>query len=144
MSVKLNAIMSASVPPGIYHLDSRARPATIAQAAARNGWRTFYLDGRQIANKAAFLAASAAAMGFPSYFGHNWDAFEECVNDLAWAPAPGYLLLYDYAARFASAHPSEWATARDILAGAVAAWQGRGTPLYMLLRGEALRQSQGV
>lgn len=136
MSVKLDAILSEAIPPGIYRLHSRAQASTIVQAAERHGWRGFYLDGRQIDDKATFLAASAAAMQFPSYFGHNWDAFEECVNDLAWVPASGYLLLYDAVARFATAQPAEWATARAILAGAAARWQARGTPMYVLLRGE--------
>ena len=136
MSVKLNAILAETVPPGIYSLHSRARASTIIQAIERRGWRCFYLDGRQIEDKATFLAVSAQAMHFPSYFGHNWDALEECLTDLAWAPAPGYVLLYDDVARFASAHPTEWATARAILAGAVAHWRALGTPMYVLLRGE--------
>jgi hypothetical protein len=136
MSAKINAILAETVPPGIYSLSSRARASTIAQAVERHGWRCFYLDGRRIGDKAAFLAASAQAMRFPSYFGSNWDALEECLTDLAWAPAAGYVLLYDHVAHFASAHPTEWATARAILANAVAHWQARGTPMYVLLRGE--------
>jgi len=136
MSVKPNAILTETLPPGIYDLNSRARASTIVQAVERHGWRGFYLDGRQIGDKAAFLATSAQAMRFPSYFGHNWDALEECLNDLSWAPAWGYVLLYDNVARFASAHPAEWATARAILSDAVAHWRALGTPMYVLLRGE--------
>ena len=135
MSVRLNAILAETLPPGIYDLNSRARASTIVQAVERHGWRCFYLDGRQIGDKAAFLAACAQAMRFPSYFGHNWDALEECLTDLAWAPASDYVLLYDDVAGFASAHPAEWATARAILAGAIAHWRARGTPMYVLLRG---------
>ena len=29
----------------------------------------------------------AAAMQFPWYFGDNWDAFDECINDLEWISA---------------------------------------------------------
>jgi Barstar (barnase inhibitor) len=134
MSVKINAILAETVPPGIYALSSRAWATTIVQAIERHGWRCFYLDGRQIEDKAAFLAASAQAMRFPSYFGHNWDALDECLTDLSWAPASGYVLLYDDAARFEAAHPTEWATARAILADAVAHWRALGTPMYVLLR----------
>ncbi len=135
MSIKINAILAETLPPGIYPLGSRARASTIVQAVERHGWRCFYLDGRQIGDKAAFLAASAQAMHFPSYFGGNWDAFEECLTDLAWVPAPGYVLLYDDVAHFAAAHPAEWTTARAILADAVARWRALGTPMYVLLRG---------
>jgi hypothetical protein len=29
----------------------------------------------------------------PDYFGNNWDALEECLHDLTWAPASGYVLI---------------------------------------------------
>ena len=74
-------------------------------------------------------------MHFPAYFGRNWDAFEECVTDLAWAPAPGYVLLYDKMARFANAQPQEWATARSILESSIDNWQKRDVLFYVLLRG---------
>jgi hypothetical protein len=30
------------------------------------------------------LAKYAVQLRFPRYFGWNWDAFEECLNDLSW------------------------------------------------------------
>ena len=44
--------------------------------------RTVQLDGTQIRSKAAFLEAVAAALNFPDYFGHNWDALDECLADI--------------------------------------------------------------
>lgn len=34
----------------------------------------------------------SAALQFPSYFGGNWDAFDECISDLEWLPGDGYIL----------------------------------------------------
>jgi len=33
------------------------------------------------------------AMQFPEYFGYNWDALDECLGDMGWLPAEGYLLV---------------------------------------------------
>lgn len=35
----------------------------------------------------------AKAFSFPSYFGENWAAFDECINDLEWVNKEGYILL---------------------------------------------------
>jgi len=35
----------------------------------------------------------AKAMQFPTYYGKNWDAVDECLRDLDWLPATGYVLL---------------------------------------------------
>ena len=44
-------------------------------------------------SKSALLAWYATALNFPGYFGHNWDALEECLRDLAWLP-PGRILIH--------------------------------------------------
>ena len=74
-------------------------------------------------------------MQFPAYFGHNWDAFEECVTELTWLPAQGYVLFYDKMARFANAQPKEWVTAQSILEETITYWQKQSVPFYVLLRG---------
>ena len=73
-------------------------------------------------------------MDFPDYVGNNWDAFEEAIRDLEWAPADGYLLVYDYPHNFATNSPAEWNTALTILQDAVDYWRERGIPLFVLLR----------
>lgn len=134
MNATLDQLFAA--PPGLYRLRSRARAATILARTARQGWRCYYLDGRTIGGKAEFLAAAAQALALPSYFGQNWDAFEECLGDLAWGAMPA-LLLYDGVARFARAAPAEWAIAHSILAG-VAERRDAAAPLYVALRSFAI------
>jgi hypothetical protein len=138
MSEKLTDLLTGALAPGIYRLASRANVAIIAARAEKRGWRFFHLDGQQIATKDHFLRACATAMRFPSYFGNNWDALEDSLRDLAWIPAQsGYLLLYDAAGRFATAHPEDFAVALDILHQAIASWQATSTPMAVLLRGVA-------
>lgn len=134
MNVTLQDIMHGVIPPALYTLRSRARPATMAAAFAERGWRCFLLDGHTIDSKATFLAVTAQTIQFPGYFGANWDAFEECLSDLSWAPAPGYILLYDNPQQFAKAQPADWAVARAILSDAALRTQAAPPPLYVLLR----------
>lgn len=35
-------------------------------------------------SKEALLAALAESGHFPGYFGHNWDALQDCLRDLSW------------------------------------------------------------
>ncbi len=34
----------------------------------------------------------ASALQFPSYFGENWNALDECINDLSWLPGDNYII----------------------------------------------------
>jgi hypothetical protein len=144
MNDRLSLLLDGSLAPGVYRFNSRSRPATVAGQAEKRGWRAFCLDGDQIGSKTEFLQACASAMSFPAYFGNNWDALEDSLRDMAWAPAErGYLVLYEHAGHFASAQPAEFATALDILRDAVGFWQGTPTPMVVLLRG-AGRGAPGI
>jgi hypothetical protein len=47
-----------------------------------------------LATKADLLAFLARAFPLPSYFGHNWDALEECLLDLDWLKNPKVALIH--------------------------------------------------
>lgn len=131
----LHPILDGTRGPGLYRYASRAQADTILTDLQRRGWQAFHIDGRTVHDKASFLQAAGAAMRFPDYYGHNWDAFEECVRDLGWAPtAAGYVLLYDHLVSFALRNDDQWRTARAILSNAVATWQDQRIPFYVLLR----------
>ncbi|MEJ7652228.1 MAG: barstar family protein [Chloroflexia bacterium] len=42
---------------------------------------------------AGLYTETSAALQFPDYFGYNWAALDECLADLMWLPANGYVLL---------------------------------------------------
>jgi hypothetical protein len=46
-------------------------------------WVVVRLPGR-LSRKQDLLRALAVGLKFPGYFGYNWDALEECLDDLSW------------------------------------------------------------
>ncbi|BAL99355.1 MULTISPECIES: barstar family protein [Caldilinea] len=123
-----------SVPSGLYRWLEPIPVRQFMQSVDALGWRFFYLDGRRARDKASFLRAIAETMAFPDYFGKNWDAFEECVNDLTWAPASGYVLLYEHVWWFACTDPGEWRIARSILEDVCINWARQEVKFFVLLR----------
>ncbi|MES5824433.1 barstar family protein [Streptomyces sp. RG80] len=41
----------------------------------------FRLDGRELPTPGTLFAVFARELGFPDYFGHNWDALVDCLHD---------------------------------------------------------------
>jgi hypothetical protein len=79
------------------------------------------------AEKAALLDNIATALGFPDWFGHNWDALEDCITDLSWREAPGYVLVIE------SPRPGDdLGVLVDILRSSAEFWAGRGKPFFAL------------
>jgi hypothetical protein len=72
--------------------EPRTEPETGAQSIAVR-----VLRGRRTTTVPGLFAEFALGWGFPDYFGHNWAALEDCLTDLAWIPAPGYLCVIDRA-----------------------------------------------
>jgi hypothetical protein len=132
---KLQRVLQQEFPPGVYRFPSRAALETWQDEAAEAGWQLFYVDGSAVDDKASFLAEAKAAFGMPGYVGSNWDAFEEAINDLSWAPAAGYAVIYDDADNLDEADPAALRTAIDILATATENWAAEDKPFYTLLRG---------
>ena len=80
------------------------------------------------AEKATLLKNIAAALGFPDWFGHGWDALEDCLTDLSWREAPGYVLLFE------NAKPGDdLGVLLDVLRSSAEWWAGRGKPFFAVL-----------
>lgn len=123
--------------PGVYRLDTTLPVSETSRLLEQLGFEVFAIDCSAISDKETFLRAAGDAMRFPDYYAANWDSFEECITDLAWTPARGYVLLLDQLDQFARQNPSQWEMAVDILRAAADHWKATDTPMYVLLRGPA-------
>jgi hypothetical protein len=83
-------------------------------------------------DKSQMLSKLARALDFPSWFGGNWDALEDCLTDLSWSKAAGHVLLIEGAA---SAAADDLGVLEEVLAAAAAHWAGRGRPFFAVFVG---------
>ena len=102
----------------------------LIQAAKRAGHVVIPLDLRSCADKATLLTIASAAFDFPHWFGHNWDAFFDCLVDLASARrATGCVIILRNAAAMREHAPEALDTALGILEDAAKVWERRGVAM---------------
>jgi RNAse (barnase) inhibitor barstar len=120
---------------GVFYVPLTLTAKQVQAAARRAGLAHFHVDGKNAARKEQLLNAVATALHFPKDFGHNWDALEECLTDMEWADADGYVIHYEHIDPLLEAHPDQFETFVEILRDAVASWKEDGTAMIVLLSG---------
>jgi hypothetical protein len=114
-------------------LDAASVARIEADARAR-GCAVFEVDLAGAEDKSSLLERSAIALRFPAWFGHNWDAWFDCLTDLGWIEdARGYVVLLRNAQRLRAAAPEVLDTALAIAEDAARVWAGRGIPLQVFV-----------
>jgi len=87
----------------------------LARAAQLPGTRVLDLDSEKLPDAASLFRALAGSLAFPAYFGANWDALDECLNDLEWLTETGILLAVRRASRLLEKEPEGLDTLLGIL-----------------------------
>lgn len=123
MSKLLQRLSDAS-RSGVYRT---SRTDEIVQATLGSALHVARIDVSGATDKEALLSCIAQSLYFPEWFGGNWDALEDCLSDLSWMTAGGYVLLIEGAADLPLV---ERGTLIDILASAAASWAERGLPFF--------------
>lgn len=135
MKAELSKLVESGAS-GVYRSHSALADGAL-DAAAQRGMRVEKVVLAGARDKKAFLNAVAKALLFPDYFGHNWDAFYDCLLDLEHGKGEGLLLLLRDASAFARAEPDEFAAAVDALQDAAEFWEDEQKTLLVLVELDA-------
>jgi hypothetical protein len=122
---KLRARLRDAARSGVYRV---RRTDAIDDAVRGTKLNVGRVDLDGAATKEAMLERIAKALGFPDWFGGNWDALEDCLIDLSWREAEGHVLL------FSGLRPSDdLGVLIDVLASSAEFWAARGRPFFAVL-----------
>src|SRR5918996_5114712 len=77
---------------GVYR-SSRIEPVLDAVRGSKLSFARIALH--EATDKRGLMHQIAAALGFPDWFGENWDALEDCLTDLSWRQAQGHVLVFE-------------------------------------------------
>jgi len=80
------------------------------------------LDGTRMTDADHTFYEFSDALLFPRYFGWNWNALSDCLRDLNWLPADGYLIVIDNPSVLLAGNTEDRHTLFKVLAQAVQHW----------------------
>lgn len=129
--------LQSSKPPWTALLLLKAGQRPESTVKVPRGFVLRVMRGGKCRKAPDLFAEMATVLAFPDYFGHNWDALEECLADLEWLPGKGYVLLFTNADQILADDDDEFTTLLEVLSDAGEAWASgqagkRPTPFHTL------------
>lgn len=121
---KLLQRLSDANRSGLYRV---ARPDEVLDATKASRLQVSRISLAGVRDKPALLASVGRALRFPSWFGENWDALEDCLTDLSWLEAQGHVLLIEGSAGIAR---QDFAVFAEVLGSAARHWAAHGKPFF--------------
>jgi hypothetical protein len=121
---KLSQRLQDAAKSGVYRAN-RVDPIADAVRGSKLSFARIPLQG--VTEKAALLHRIAGKLGFPDWFGQNWDALEDCLTDLSWCEAEGHVLAFE---GFQFLPADDVGVLLDVLITAAEFWPERGKPFF--------------
>src|SRR5262249_8237296 len=127
--------------PCIYVLSAEKSEELLRLTHAKTHIIMRRIRGRKAKTTAALFDEMAAALQFPSYFGENWNALDECLNDLEWLPGDAYLLAFGHANEVLALESSaEFQALLQVLARACEEWRKRNKAFLTIFECEEAKE----
>ena len=93
------------------------------------------IDGKNCSTTNKLFREFAEKFSFPNYFGKNWAAFNECLNDLEWLEADEYVLIITNFEHLLAKKPNERDIFLEILKSTMYQWTFQmGTSFQVIVR----------
>lgn len=118
---------------GVYR--AAEAPADLAAAAHSARLHFVAIDASAVRTKSQFLGLLSRSLAFPSWFGRNWDALEDCLTDLSWIEQPGLVVRIEGFAAYAKADPDGFVILLDIFKTSAEYWRGEGKGFWVFFTG---------
>jgi hypothetical protein len=116
---------------GVFRLPKEA--TWVARAAKANGFAFWRVDLAKVRGKAGLLTALARALDFPAWFGGNWDALQDCLGDLSWRTAPGYVIALEHCDGLATHTRADFEMLLDVFGAAADFWREQRVPFWVFV-----------
>jgi hypothetical protein len=105
----------------------------LAKAARRDALQVCRTDLGGCTGKQQLLQRLAVSLTLPADFGYNWDALADCLRDMGWLPAWGYVLLFERGDDLRRAVPADFTTLLGVLDDAATFGADRDMPWFAFL-----------
>jgi RNAse (barnase) inhibitor barstar len=129
MSERFQSILARVEDAGVYHMPAGAADSLIA-AAEHNGYFVFRVDLGKARDKDQLLETIGRNMAFPDWFGHNWDALLDCLADLGWRPAEGYMVMLEHCDGIHGRAEADFVQTLQVFEAAANEWREQGIAFW--------------
>lgn len=131
-TMELGALLADPTQAGAYFVDARDRESLVEAGGALQ-FAVLPVDLRACADAAAAMREIAETLRFPEWFGDNLDALADCLADLSWLPAEGYVLMLEHTADWRAQDAEAMGTVLEILNDTAARWASDRIPFWAFL-----------
>ncbi|HSD39620.1 MAG TPA: barstar family protein [Rhodocyclaceae bacterium] len=121
---------------GVYVASATQLYATSLSAASIN-FDCWSVDINATQTAPALLRQIGQALHFPQWYGENWDALADCLTDLSWSEADGFIVILRGCDALHTAQPGLWKTLTDILGEVSDFWRENQIAFWVLVDGAA-------
>ncbi|MET0680514.1 MAG: barstar family protein [Burkholderiales bacterium] len=108
---------------------------TLDAAAERAGLARWTVDIAGVRTKDELLGRLAERLGFPDWFGRNWDALNDVLGEQAWEQPRGIVLTLEHCGDLAAADAETFETALEVLDSVAESCYDEDIPFWVLVDG---------